>query len=197
MPIRPPTHRARGLARRETLLRAAFDVVTEHGIEGATHRRIAQAAGMPLSTTSYFFGSLDELLAEAITLGFAEHTAETHATILAIHRDCSSTEQLAEEITGFLLRSPYASIVAQFETYLSVHRRPELRAAIASVIESYQDAIATGLRLFDIDPAPHRVRLLLAMFDGFALHRVAHPRADDRDMLRAALGELLSGFRAC
>ena len=195
MPIRPPTHRARGLARREALLRAAFDVVLEHGIEGATHRRLAQAADMPLSTTSYFFGSVDELLAEAITLAFAEVMEQTHAAIVAVHRSSTSTEQLAELITDFLLESPRAGLIAQFEAYLAVDRRPELRAAIANVIESYQDAIGTGLRLFDIEATPHRIRLLLAMFDGFAIHRVAHPRPDDREVLRAALAELLTGFR--
>ena len=196
MPIRPPTHRARGLARRELLLRAAFTVVTENGIEGATHRRIAEAAGVPLSTTSYFFSSLDELLAEAITLAFAEVIENTNAAILAMHNGSPSTGQLVELITEFVLQSPRAGIVAQFEAYLAVERRPELRAAIAGVLDSYEHAIATGLGLFDIDPAPHRVRLLLAMLDGFAIQRIAHPRPDDRDILRAALHELLTAFRA-
>jgi DNA-binding transcriptional regulator YbjK len=194
MPIRPPTHRARGLARREALLRAAFTVLTEHGIEGATHRRIAQAAGVPLSTTSYFFGSLDELLAEAITLAFADVMANTHAAILAMHRSSPSTEELAEQITDFALQSPRAGIIAQFEAYLAVERRPELRTAIAKVLDSYETAISTALRLFDIEPAPHRVRLVLAALDGFAIQRIAHSRPDDREILRTALHELLVGF---
>jgi DNA-binding transcriptional regulator YbjK len=196
MPIRPPTHRARGLARRETLLRAAFTVVTENGIEGATHRRVAQSAGVPLSTTSYFFSSLDELLAEAITLAFADVIDNTNAAILAMHERGPSTEELVELITDFVLQSPRAGIIAQFEAYLAVERRPELRAATANVLDSYEHAISTGLRLFDIDPAPHRVRLVLAMLDGFAIQRIAHPRPDDRDILRAALHELLVGFGA-
>jgi DNA-binding transcriptional regulator YbjK len=196
MPIRPPTHRARGLARRDTLLRAACTVLTEEGIEGATHRRIAEVAGMPLSTTSYFFSSLDELLAEAITLAFAEFIANTNAAILAMHQRNPSTEQLVEQITDFVLQSPRADIIAQFEAYLAVERRPELRAAIANVLESYENAISTALRLFAIDPAPHRVRLVLAMLDGFAIQRIAHPRPDDREILRAALHELLIGFGA-
>jgi DNA-binding transcriptional regulator YbjK len=196
MPIRPPTHRARGLARREALLRAAFTVVTEHGIEGATHRGIAEAAGVPLSTTSYFFSSLDELLAEAITLAFADVIANTNAAILAMHQGSPSTEQLVGQITDFVLQSPTAGIIAQFEAYLAVERRPELRGAIANVVDSYENAIGTALRLFDIDPAPHRVRLLLAMLDGFAIQRIAHPRQDDREILRAALRELLLSFAA-
>ena len=194
MPIRPPTHRARGLARREALLRAAFTVVTEKGVEGATHRRIAEAAGVPLSTTSYFFGSLDELLAEAITLAFADVMANTNAAIHAMGQANPSTAELVEQITDFVLQSPRAGIIAQFEAYLAVERRPELAAAIANVLASYEHAIGTALRLFDIDPAPHRVRLVLATVDGFALQRIAHPRPDDRETLRAALHELLLSF---
>lgn len=196
MPIRPPTHRARGLARREALLRAAFAVVTENGIEGATHRSIAEAAGVPLSTTSYFFSSLDELLAEAITLAFAEVIENTNAAILAMGQANPTTGELVELITEFVLQSPRASVIAQFETYLAVQRRPELRGAIANVLDSYENAISTGLRLFGIDPAAHRVRLILAALDGFALARIAHPRPDDRDTLRAALHELLTAFTA-
>ena len=196
MPIRPPTHRARGLARREALLRAAFTVVTEKGIEGATHRRIAEAAGVPLSTTSYFFSSLDELLAEAITLAFADVIATTHAAILGMHEAGPSTGQLVDQITDFVLQSPRAAIIAQFEAYLAVERRPELGAAIANVLDSYENAIGTALGLFDIDPTPPRVRLVLATLDGFALQRIAHPRPDDREMLRAALHELLISFGA-
>jgi DNA-binding transcriptional regulator YbjK len=196
MPIRPPTHRARGLARRDALLRAARTVLTEQGLEGATHRRIAEAAGMPLSTTSYFFSSLDELLAEAIAMAFAEFIDTTNAAIAAMHQSSPSTGELVEQITDFVLRSPRADIIAQFEAYLAVERRPELRGAIATVLESYENLISAALRLFDIDPTPHRIRLVLAMLDGFAIQRIAHPRPDDREILRAALHELLIGFGA-
>ena len=64
MPIRPATHRASGQARRAALLEAAVEVIAEQGVAGATHRAVAARAGMPTSTTSYFFSSLDELMAQ-------------------------------------------------------------------------------------------------------------------------------------
>ena len=36
------------------------------GRSGLTHRAVATRAGLPLSTTSYFFDSLDDLLLEAL-----------------------------------------------------------------------------------------------------------------------------------
>ena len=194
MPIRPPTHRARGLARREALLRAAFTVLTENGIEGATHRRIAEAAGVPLSTTSYFFSSLDDLLADAITLGFADVMAHTNAAIHAMRRAARRPSELAEQITDFVLQIPARGHHRPVRGVPCRRTQAGTGAAIAIVLASYETAISTALRLFDIDPAPHRVRLVLAMLDGFAIQRIAHPRPDDREILRAAVHELLVSF---
>ena len=66
MPIRPATHRASGRARRAALLDAAVEVIAEQGVAGPTHRSIAARAGMSTSTTSYFFSSLDQLIAAAL-----------------------------------------------------------------------------------------------------------------------------------
>lgn len=196
MPIRPPTHRASGLARREVLLRAAVEVVAEKGIEGTTHRAIAKAAGLPLSTTSYFFSSLDELLAAALTLAFAEVVERSDAAVLAMHSSSPSIGRLAEMVADFLLLAPRADLVTQFEVYLAVGRRPELAEAVAGVVESYERVISASLRLVGIEPLPHRVRLVLAMLDGMAVHRVAFPREDDREILVTALRDVLTGFQA-
>lgn len=48
--------------RREAWLRAAVTVVAEHGVEGATTRRIAAAAGLNLSSLHYTFATKEVLL---------------------------------------------------------------------------------------------------------------------------------------
>jgi AcrR family transcriptional regulator len=50
-------------ARREQLIAAALVVMAESGLDGATSRRIAEAAGAPLASIHYTFGSLEALLA--------------------------------------------------------------------------------------------------------------------------------------
>src|SRR5262249_39795807 len=69
MPAHPPTT----LERRRAVLEAALAVVAERGIAGATHREIAKRAGVSLSTTSYFFASIDDLLLETLRY-FTEQT---------------------------------------------------------------------------------------------------------------------------
>lgn len=48
--------------RRQQFITAARAVIAEHGIEGATTRRIAEAAGAPLTTLYYCFDSKEDLL---------------------------------------------------------------------------------------------------------------------------------------
>ena len=48
--------------RRQQFIAAARTVIAEHGIEGATTRRIADAAGAPLATLHYCFDSKESLL---------------------------------------------------------------------------------------------------------------------------------------
>lgn len=53
--------------RRQRIIDATLEVITEHGMSGLSHRRVAKAAGVPLSATSYYFGTLDDLVEAAFT----------------------------------------------------------------------------------------------------------------------------------
>jgi len=63
--------RARGRARRELLLNATLEIIAEKGISAVTHRSVAAAAGVPHSSTTYFFDSLDDMIGEAVAHAMA------------------------------------------------------------------------------------------------------------------------------
>jgi DNA-binding transcriptional regulator YbjK len=50
---------------RQRIIDATLQVITEQGLSGLSHRRVAKSAGVSLSATSYYFGALEDLLAEA------------------------------------------------------------------------------------------------------------------------------------
>ncbi|WP_052460791.1 TetR/AcrR family transcriptional regulator [Microbacterium gorillae] len=54
--------------RRRQLVEAAIRVMDRDGIAGLTHRKAAQEAGVPLSATTYYFTSLDDLAASGLGL---------------------------------------------------------------------------------------------------------------------------------
>ena len=59
---------ARGQERRDEIARAVIDVVAEHGVRGLTHRKVAEAAGVPLGSTTYHFETLDDLIMAGLEL---------------------------------------------------------------------------------------------------------------------------------
>ncbi|WP_036520396.1 TetR/AcrR family transcriptional regulator [Nocardia sp. 348MFTsu5.1] len=65
--------------RRDLLVRAAFRVIADHGVEAATTRRICAEADMSLASFHYAFESRDELLAELVARG----TSDEQASIIA------------------------------------------------------------------------------------------------------------------
>ncbi|GAA0235249.1 TetR/AcrR family transcriptional regulator [Cryptosporangium japonicum] len=170
---------SRGELRRARLLDAAVAVIAEHGLEGVTHRAVAAAAGVPLATTSYFFSSLDELVGAAVTR-VADAILES-ADVLAEGAPVEHTIDLLVEV----VTAP--TVLVQFEAYLGRSRRPELVEPVTRIVEAYESAATTVLRSLGVLEPARAARHLIALLDGFALQRIAHPRPDDREVLRDAV----------
>ncbi|WP_121254545.1 TetR/AcrR family transcriptional regulator [Nocardioides ferulae] len=195
MPARPQTHYARGQARRAKLVEAAIEVIAERGLEGVTHRSVAARAGVPLSTTSYFFGSLDELIGAAVT----EIADRVRASVDAVVADAAGgaldRRELAERLVRLLAAASPQLVLVQFEAYLATSRRPDLRPAVRAIMLGFEEATAAALAAVGVADAPGAARQFVAVIDGFALHRIAWPRDDeDADALASALTRLLESY---
>jgi AcrR family transcriptional regulator len=69
------TARPRGAARREALLEAVLRIVAEVGADAVTHRRVAEEAGLPLASTTYWFNSKEHILTAALEMAAERDTA--------------------------------------------------------------------------------------------------------------------------
>jgi DNA-binding transcriptional regulator YbjK len=189
--VRPQTHRTTTLARRQALLEAAVELVAEQGVGGITHRAVAKRAGLPLSTTSYFFESLDDLVLEALRVFVAAEIEVLEGITRALADEDLAPEAVLDRFVAVLLAEPAAHTVAQFEAYLEVTRRPDLRAEIEAVLAAYEQLAATTLEAAGADPAG--ARAFVALADGFALQRLARGEAD-ADALRAGMRALFVAY---
>ena len=63
----PVTQRRFDPERRDRIIAAALDVIAESGVAGASHRKIAARADVPLGSMTYHFTGMDEVLREAFT----------------------------------------------------------------------------------------------------------------------------------
>mgnify|MGYP000944799821 FL=1 len=66
--------------RRKKILQAAGELIKEIGISAVTHRKVAERARVPLGSTTQYFKSLTDMLAEALT-GLEEEREEKLAEL--------------------------------------------------------------------------------------------------------------------
>jgi TetR/AcrR family transcriptional regulator, regulator of biofilm formation and stress response len=184
-----PTRQARGERRRRAILQAALRVISEHGVDAVSHRAVAEEAGVPLASTTYYFESLDELLEGALRL-FVEEEA---ARITALTERLEGQDLPVLEIAR-LFRNELEPDVAQFELYVEAARRPRLREVARSSIKMYATVAAAGLRAAGLEESAIDPRAFVALFDGYGLHRIAG--CDDQGLEEALLALWAAATRA-
>ena len=170
----------RGQERRHDIARAVIDVVAEHGLRGLTHRRVADAAGVPLGSTTYHFESLDDLLVAGLELAADRN--------LAMMR--RSAEELApgNDLAGWLADLAIAMVttwresnIAERELYLEAIRTPALRpvarrwdSELVDLLEPHMDSRdaawlacwaidGLAITLLISDDPPDRARIVAQM----------------------------------
>jgi TetR/AcrR family transcriptional regulator, regulator of biofilm formation and stress response len=182
------THQPRGERRRRELLEAALEVIAERGVAATTHRAVAQRAGVPPSSTTYYFESLDQLLEEALLLFVREEAARLRALSERLEGVSLPPLEIARLFLAEL-RSSGGLDIAQFELYLEASRRPRLRAAARGCVELYTEVAEAALRAAGFPRPAERAHAFVALIDGFGLHRMAGARDDDLEQAMLALFE--------
>ncbi len=195
-PTRTTAPRPRGAARREALLEATLAIVAEVGADAVTHRRVAEAAGLPLASTTYWFESKDHLLTAAIELA-ADRDITRLEALVAGRSD--GEEPVALAVGGVLeplddeRPGSRTATIAAYSLLLEAARRPALQAIAARWSEAYIGGLATLLEAAGSRQSRADAQLLMAAYDGLALEQLASGVSADltsrlRRLVRALLG---------
>ncbi|MBB2914418.1 DNA-binding transcriptional regulator YbjK [Streptosporangium becharense] len=170
--------------RRDRIIDVTLDVIAAHGVAGASHRRIAEAADVPLGSMTYHFAGMGELLVLAFTR-LADRVADRFDTRLAAAGDPGEAgEAVVALITEDLSGSP-RDVVLTCELYTLAARDPALREVTRTWMARSRRALE---RHFDVPTA----RYLDALIEGLALHRALDPDPMDADDVRAAVRRIIS-----
>src|SRR3954464_6409680 len=111
--------------RREQILEAALRIIGREGRQAVTHRAVAEEAGVPLGSTTYYFDSRDDLLQQAL-----EHVAATevvrYGELGEELRTVKSPRELADRLIDELVAAARDRIayIAEYELWLEAGRRP-------------------------------------------------------------------------
>ena len=102
-PIRRRGERPHGNARRVLLLQTTLRLIADEGIDAVSHRSVAEAAGVPLGSTTYWFSSRQDMLRQALEY-FARLEIETLRERLgAVLGRRLSRRRLVDEFTDLLV----------------------------------------------------------------------------------------------
>jgi AcrR family transcriptional regulator len=181
---------------RQRLFEAAAQVFETHGIGAASVQTICVAAGLTRGAFYSNFATKDELITAMLT-DHVEQTTRRHLELLARYRDPA---QFITALTAMdrseqdpLGRSPLLHI----ELILTTARSREHRTTLAELMQARRAVITEIIRntgLADGHDSPGDLErlsgMLLAMEDGFRLHRLIDPDSTPADSFLAAVSEL-------
>ena len=172
----------RSRRRRDALLRATIELLGETGAKSVTHRAVAERAGLPLASTTYYFESVHQLIEEALKLHVAERVAELQGmAAVALGATGASAQDIAERLAEVLASAPTPILVAQYQMYLEAGRNPALQPAVADALSAFEGLAAGVLGALGARHPESTAEAFVALLDGFALHRLARPRNPARE----------------
>ncbi len=152
--------------RRSALINAAYRVIADLGVEGATTRRICAQAGMPLASFHYAFESRTALLRSVIDTAVpSDLTGLLDSISPATNPQGTGVEQMRRNMLDNLLtfydllRDDPGRMQATISLGIYAHNHPELDDAGKTMYERLYAIASDGLRVgaeragvrFDID----------------------------------------------
>ncbi len=188
----PRAHRASAQRRRAALLDAAAALASEVGAGAVTHRAVAARAGVPLSTTSYFFSSIDELVTEALRRGTQNRVSDFDSVerVWVLNEGGPIDESVAA-VADEMLERPAAHEGTLVELYLASGRQPELQPDVSAFVNRFASRIEWQLNRAGATNASDIAWAIQAFTDGAMLHRLAGIDTDHRARFVAGIKALL------
>ncbi|MGB2923479.1 MAG: TetR family transcriptional regulator [Mycobacterium sp.] len=121
----------KGERRRYALVSAAADLLCEGGFDAVRHRAVARRAGLPLASTTYYFSSLEDLIAKAVEHVGTRESAELRERVATLSRRRRGAESIADILVDLLVGdSPERvteQLISRYERLIACARQPSLR----------------------------------------------------------------------
>ena len=164
--------------RREQLLEVTIDLIATEGIAAVTHRRVAELAGVPLGSTTYYFSSRDDMLLQSLRHFGEQEAAQIRDRFAAPVRQPRSARACADLVVDLVAPQTGADrtrTVAQFALLTEAARRVELAPVVRRWNADWRDALAALFRGLAAPSPELEARALLALVDGLLLSQLAAP----------------------
>ena len=185
----------KGERRRCALVSAAAELLCEGGFEAVRHRAVARRAGLPLASTTYYFSSLDELIAAAVEyIGMGE-AAQMRSRVSALSRRRRGAESTADVLVDLLLDDPGSAdteqLISRYERYIACARQPALRDIQRRVLRQRTDAVGEAVERSGRCVRTELLSALVCAVDGAVVSALVDDGGSARDSARATLVDVI------
>jgi AcrR family transcriptional regulator len=183
-------------ATREKLFEAAARVFEEQGIGATSIEAIAAAAGFTRGAFYSNFASKDELII-AMLEDHVEQSVRRNLDLLARHTNLAdfiaALKTMDRSRQDPLARSPLLHMEMILFVARAEQRRPELAERLRARRKMIADIVETALKSSgksgSLNPT-WTAAIVLALEDGFRLHRLIDPETTPADSFLRAIGDL-------
>jgi DNA-binding transcriptional regulator YbjK len=133
----------KGERRRYALVSAAADLLCEGGFDAVRHRAVARRAGLPLASTTYYFSSLDDLIAKAVEHVGLREAEQLRGRVAVLSRRRRGAESTADLLVDLLVGDASVSeaLISRYERYIACARQPALREIQQRILQQRTDAV--------------------------------------------------------
>lgn len=186
----------KGERRRGALVSAAADLLCEGGIDAVRHRAVARRAGLPLASTTYYFSSLDDLIAKAIAHIGAREARQLELQVAALSRRRRGAESTADLLVDLLVGDEPGTrvseqLISRYERYIACARQPALRDIQRRILQQRADAVLAVVERSGRAVRAELVTALVCAVDGAVVASLVDEGEGPRASARATLIDVI------
>ncbi|MCL1147637.1 TetR/AcrR family transcriptional regulator [Shewanella marinintestina] len=211
------SNRSDGQARRIEILEATLRLIVKEGIRGVRHRAVASEASVPLSSTTYYFDDIKDLISDSLTY-FAEKTLWMNKALeqksyglveqVLLEKQSANSLQVKDFITSQLSQFICEHIKAQLAHkddrileaafHEEALRNPQLAAAIRALDNSFISSIDNFFRALGSHSAnadAHQVLAIIKFLEYLYLIRGEINETEVFDIISTTVGHIVKALQ--
>jgi DNA-binding transcriptional regulator YbjK len=186
----------KGERRRYALVSAAADLLCEGGFDAVRHRAVARRAGLPLASTTYYFSSLDDLIAKAVEHVGTREAEQLKTRVNMLSRRRRGAESTADVLVDLLVSdamgpSVSEQLISRYERYIACARQPLLRDIQRRILQQRTGAVVEVVERCGRSVSPEYLTALVNAVDGAVVAALVGDGDGPRATARATLIDVI------
>ena len=186
----------KGERRRGALVSAAADLLCEGGFDAVRHRAVARRAGLPLASTTYYFSSLDDLIANAVEHSGAREAEQLRSRVATLSRRRRGAESTADVLVDLLVGEANGlrvseQLISRYERYIACARQPGLRDIARRTLQQRTEAVVEVVERSGRSVRSELLTALVCAVDGAVVAALVGDGDGPRATARATLIDVI------